>query len=485
MITSTSLLLLIPVEPSSIHLRAGKLLALIVSIVSLLRFCEYLPGWPFSISNLLFSHTIAADTSGLNVSNRMAPNTAFLFLTMSAGLLTIHGQTNLKRFVTPLMGSITFLGALVTLIVYLYRIQLFYGTLAKLPMAIHTGVCFLLLGVALLFSQPGSVLMKEIVSTFSGGSSARLLWSAAVILPLGLGLLTLYGYWSKAFTAELAIGIHIFLLIVLFCLLIWRNTRELNRRDRQKAVANRLLESTNQSLLEMNEELERFAYVSSHDLQEPLRKIRMYCSLLRKDIGKSADAMESNVEKIDAAATRMSSLIQDLLYLTRVRQSDDRFVQTDLHDILVQVLNDYEATITEKTAIIKTSTLPSLPAIPTQMTQLFSNIIGNALKFTNTVPIVTVDSREATSEDLAMMPHLIQYKRYLIISISDNGIGFEQAYADKIFVMFQRLNSKKSFNGSGIGLAICKRIALNHSGDMRATGEVNKGATFHVYLLWE
>lgn len=246
------------------------------------------------------------------------------------------------------------------------------------------------------------------------------------------------------------------------------------------------LEAANKQLQIINEELQQFAYISSHDLQEPLRKIRIFSDILSRSIQRDTEA-DIHVHKIQSAAERMSGLIKSLLEYSRVTNATFRFEKLDLNDLLKVILIDFELLIEQKNAIIEADKLPVIDAVPLQMNQLFYNLISNALKFTNrgVQPTVKITTCSVSDEMYVQFPELQQSKKYTMISIQDNGIGFDQGFASKIFTVFQRLNDGSIYEGFGIGLALCKKVVQLHNGVIFAEGELNKGAKFTFILPLE
>lgn len=228
-----------------------------------------------------------------------------------------------------------------------------------------------------------------------------------------------------------------------------------------------------------NRELQDFAYVSSHDLQEPLRKIRAFGDRLKsKEASNLTEKSVDYLNRMVNAAERMQILINDLLSFSRVSTHAKKFELVDLNEILKGVLSDLEYAIEESHAIIEAERLPIVEAEPFQMRQLFQNLIGNALKFRklDIKPYIKIYTRIVPRQ-----VHASPGDTLTKIIVEDNGIGFDEQYKDKIFQIFQRLEGRK-FEGSGIGLSICKRIATRHGGDIEASSEVDKGATFIVTL---
>lgn len=236
-----------------------------------------------------------------------------------------------------------------------------------------------------------------------------------------------------------------------------------------------------QALERSNRELQDFAYVSSHDLQEPLRKIRAFGDRLKiKEGDNLGEKGKDYLDRMLNAATRMQRLITDLLQFSRVGTRSKPFELIDLNAILAGVLSDLEIAIEKSHAKIKVDDLPTIEADETQMRQLFQNLISNAMKFRkeNEPPHI-----EIKSELHQKTAHLISTPgdTFVKIFVKDNGIGFDAKYKKKVFQIFQRLEGRK-FEGSGIGLAICKRIANRHGGDIQAVSEIGKGTTFEITL---
>jgi signal transduction histidine kinase len=185
-----------------------------------------------------------------------------------------------------------------------------------------------------------------------------------------------------------------------------------------------------------------------------------------------------------ASARRMLALIQGVLNFSQLSRGGDFFTTVDLNSILSEVRNDFELLITEKRARIYCEPLPTVQGIPLQLNQLFSNLLSNALKFSEPGrnPEIYITVSDLPSEEVHEYPALTLHQPYIRIEFRDNGIGFSQEYAKQVFVIFQRLNDRQSYAGTGIGLALCKRIALNHKGEIYAKSASGKGASFYIIL---
>jgi PAS domain S-box-containing protein len=260
----------------------------------------------------------------------------------------------------------------------------------------------------------------------------------------------------------------------------------LSRQKIEEVVTERTLElaESNKNLRRSNEDLAQFAYIASHDLQEPARKIKTFSEMLRKTLG-SVDPRSTNyLQKIESSSSRMLTLIRDVLTFSQIARAKQEFIPVDLNNILQSVKEDFELVIQEKGALIKSENLPVVLGLPVQISQLFNNLVSNALKFSvkETKPEIRVTVSRLTHEQILDRIVLSLDKNYYQISFTDNGIGFNQSNASQIFDIFQRLHGKDEYEGTGIGLAMCKKICQNHNGDIYAESSPGRGATFNVIL---
>ena len=272
--------------------------------------------------------------------------------------------------------------------------------------------------------------------------------------------------------------------------LVELRTKELDASNKKLAEGNQKLQQANLLLLRSNEDLNRFAYVASHDLQEPLRKIQQFGSRLMAEFEMASPKGKDYLTRMSTAAERMSALITDLLTFSRVSTGDAPSELVSIRLIVERVISDLDVQISQANAVIEIGQLPDVPGNQTYLRQLFQNLVSNAIKFRKmdangdfTPPAVKISSQKISNEDLPeALRTLAGTTSYYRIDVVDNGIGFNTIYLDRIFQVFQRLHGKSEYTGTGIGLAICERIVANMGGMITAVSSPGNGATFQVYL---
>ncbi|UFH55058.1 PAS domain-containing protein [Spirosoma sp. KNUC1025] len=278
---------------------------------------------------------------------------------------------------------------------------------------------------------------------------------------------------------------------------VQERTEELEATNEELSATNEELASTNEELIEANqnltrsnENLEQFAYIASHDLQEPLRKIQQFGDLLKTRYADPVGEELVYLERMQSAASRMSVLIKDLLTFSRISTRQASTSPVALSLVVKEALENLSVAIEETSASIQVEPLPSIQGDNLQLVQLFQNLLSNSLKFHRTdesgalvPPIINIRTSQVAVTDLPVsLKPARSAAAYYCIAVSDNGIGFDERYIDRIFQVFQRLHGKKEFAGTGVGLAICQKVATNHGGAISAISQPGKGATFSVYF---
>lgn len=258
---------------------------------------------------------------------------------------------------------------------------------------------------------------------------------------------------------------------------------QVKKRTEELQEANAGLADANSNLQRSNAELAQFAYIASHDLQEPVRKISIFATMLEDQLGEIEPQAKNYLTKINGAAARMGVLIRDVLAYSQLADENENFVAVDLNKIAEAAISDFELIIEQKNAKVTFQPLPVVEAIALQMSQLFGNLISNSLKYSrrDISPVIDI-SAETLSANEAIAHVIFEAGDYYKISVTDNGIGFGPEYAQQIFNIFQRLHGKTEYAGTGIGLAICKKIVQNHKGGIYAVSNEGNGATFTILL---
>jgi light-regulated signal transduction histidine kinase (bacteriophytochrome) len=250
-------------------------------------------------------------------------------------------------------------------------------------------------------------------------------------------------------------------------------TAKLQQENLVRRFTEKRLIKEEQELKRSNSELEKFAYVASHDLQEPLRKVQAFGDrLYERSHEQLDDKSRDYLQRMQSAAKRMSRLINDLLAFSRIATQGQAFKRCDLNEVLSGVLADLEIAIETSQTQIEIEPLPEIEADEPQIRQLLQNLLGNGLKF----------RKPQGQHKIKIWSKITEDKQHIELHVKDNGIGFDSQYGDRIFEVFQRLHARHEYEGTGIGLAICRKIVERHGGSIRAISEPNQGAEFIVTL---
>jgi signal transduction histidine kinase len=262
-----------------------------------------------------------------------------------------------------------------------------------------------------------------------------------------------------------------------------REIEERKMSEQRVKLLNEQLLANNESLKQMNEELDQFAYMASHDLQEPLRKIQVFSDKILRNNNFDAES-EKYFQKIINSSKRMQHLINNLLDFSRHTVSSNDFRKTPLKELVKNALTELEVEIEKSNAQINYGELPVVSAVPSLMQQLFYNLFSNAIKFRKPNENLVIDVR-SEKMDPADLSNFIKYTRnrdFYKITVQDNGIGFDDKYAEDIFRVFKRLHNYQDYEGTGVGLSICKKIVERHNGFIRAESQIDRGSTFIIGL---
>jgi signal transduction histidine kinase len=439
--------------------RIARLCGVLVLLIGAATLAEYLTHADLGLDALLFRGVPSAPSSPYPL--RMSHMTALSFTCIGAAFLLLDSRR--APAAAEILTFVAVLVALVALVGYAYGVRALYAVDPFSSVALHTAVCFAALGVGMLCARPERGMIAVLISDTAGGAMARRLLPVALALPLVFGWLRLEGERAGLYPTAFGTGTYAVTNVVIFVAAIVWCAAWLSRADAERRRAE-------QELKRSNEELEHFAYVASHDLQEPLRMVRSYAQLLER---RYRDKLDTEGHEFIAylvdGATRMQRLIQDLLTYSRVGTRGQPLAPTSAGAVLENVLATLKASIADAGARVTHDALPTVAADAVQLEHLFLNLISNALKFRGSEPpAVHVSAARANGA--------------WVFSVRDNGIGIDPRHFDRIFVMFQRLHTREQYPGTGIGLAICRKIVERHGGRIWVESQPDQGSTFSFTL---
>ena len=456
-------------------LRIVQICAIIVGLIGFLTIIEYLFNFNIGIDQLLFKEQVGAILT--TNPGRMAEITAFNFLLIGVSLLIIdlknrYGNSTYQLFVL-VAGSIS----LFSFAGYIYGATISYSNVLT-PMALNTSIAFIIICLGLLFSRPDQGIMAIFTSSLIGGIMARRLLPSTIIILLIIGIIRIIGENLELYDVATGVTITIIASIIILSFLIWKSADSLNQIDIEARktkemleLSNKKLEKQTNQLQDANDELESFAFSISHDLRTPLRAIDGYSRvLLKRYEDKLDDQGKRFLYNVRDNTNRMAHLIDDILALSRAGRTELKKSDLNMEALTKHVFKELRPATEEREVQLKVHSLPLAYSDRTAMHQILTNVISNSIKFTehNENPIIEVGAKQDEIET--------------VYYVKDNGAGFNMKYYNKLFDLFQRLHSQKEFEGTGVGLAIVKRLLTRQGGRIWAEGKVNEGATFFFTL---
>jgi signal transduction histidine kinase len=378
--------------------------------------------------------------------------------------VALRGRDRFPRFAEAL-GALA--GAMSTLVLagYAYHAERLYG-----QMPCYSALMGLLLSCGILWTRSDRGFMASVSSDSFGGLLARRLLPAVLIIPIALGWIEHRGFANGYFGPGVGLALLAVANVVVLVLVVWRGVVTMHRMDAHRRGAELELKETAARLRRSNYDLEQFAYVASHDLKEPLRAIGGSVQLLEAKLGGQLAPENRNIFRMTLdGALRMQKLIDDLLTYSRLTSREAPLEPVDSAAVFQDVLTDLKPGLDESGAVLNIDTLPVVRADRTQLGQIFQNLISNAIKYRSSRTLkIHIGVQDKGSE--------------WQFSVRDNGIGIPPQYADKVFKIFQRLHPRNEYPGTGIGLAIAKKVVERHGGRIWFESEPEEGSTFFFTL---
>ncbi|MDP1552762.1 MAG: ATP-binding protein [Methanobacteriaceae archaeon] len=494
--TGLSLYLLQKKRNSKNIRRIAQFSAILVTLIGFLTLFEYLFNIDLFIDQILFKELPGALYT--SSPNRMAITAAIGLFILGPSLLFLSKNTPSSIKWSQIMAIFTVFFMTLPLMGFLYGSSHLYYFPRFTGIAIYAALLLLLASLSILFAQPDQKFISIFTDNQIGSYYTRRIFPVLIIFIICIGLIRILGQSAGLYDTAFGISLLVLSIMVVYTILFYWFANKLNKIDVERSNAevelleyskhleeivkhrteelnnqNKELENLVENLNRSNKELGQFAYVSSHDLQEPLRMISSYMQLLQKKYdGKLDSKADKYIKFAVEGANRMQQLINDLLVYSRITSQAQEFQLVDTELILNDILSNLDVLIKENKALITNDPLPKVMADSSQLSQVFQNLIMNSIKFhSDNPPEVHVSAKKEGNKWL--------------FSVKDNGIGIDPSHSERIFEVFKRLHKRREYPGTGIGLSICKKIIERHGGKIWVESEVGKGSIFYFTLLKE
>ncbi len=448
--------------------RAAQILAIIVLIIGLLTIIEHLFNLNFGLDQILFIEPYGAPSTFSP--NRIPFITAVNIIITSSALLILDKKVH-KHVPAQYLMILEGILSLMVLLGYLYNAPEFYQVYYYNASSIYGGIIFMIIFFAVLSARPETGFIKMLTSGEYGSVFGLRILLALAVISIFLGWLRIVGQDLGYYSAAFGTALYTISILIILSILVWNSILSLNKTDKERKKANKELRKNLEELKISNRELKSFAFITSHDLQEPLRTIASYAQLIeRRYKGQLDPDADEFLEYMVSGAKRMKQMIQGLLDYSQVETKGNKFKEISTEKALDAALSDLQHSIDQCHAEVTHDHLPPIFADECQIVRVFQNLIGNALKFRkkDEPPKIHISAKKHGNE--------------WVFSVNDNGIGIEDQYFDIIFEVFKRLHAIGEYEGAGIGLAIVKRIIDRHSGRMWVDSSPDKGSTFYFTI---
>ncbi|MDJ1503842.1 sensor histidine kinase [Xanthocytophaga agilis] len=454
----------------------GVILLGLVICIGCIKIVQYIADIPDGIDSIFYGDRLREDIK-YNIPNRMSIITAISFLVNSLSLYLYTKPILQKQSLANYALAVGMFISLLSVIGYIYQVDIHHSVVQRFPMAPNTALNFLLIAIALLLSQKDTGYMKEIFSPYTGGVLARKLIPSMVIIPVGMGLLLLVGSWTRLYGSDFRIALHTLGVITLMIAVLLNVIRSLNHTDEARMLAEaeltkakELVEDHARKLEESAQEITEFSYAISHNLRTPLRAINGYTSLLKEKNHIHLDQESTQMLNILQQNTwKMGQLTDDLLSFIKISRTPILYKHINLNELVKQVLSDLKKFIRE-TSQIEINTLPHARGDYELLRLVYQHLLSNAIKYSELKDTLWITVGAHVSQEAT------------VYFVKDKGCGFDMRHYDKLFGLFTRLHQEHEFQGLGIGLAVTQRIIHKHGGQIWAESEPGKGATFYFTL---